>query len=37
MIYWTLKWTARHRKPLPPDRSAAVAAIIGLLLGPAAV
>ena len=33
MIYWFLKFIARHRKPLPRDRSAPVAAIIGLLFG----
>ena len=33
MIYWTLKWIARHRQPLPGHKSAPIAAIIGLLFG----
>jgi multisubunit Na+/H+ antiporter MnhG subunit len=33
VIYRILRFIARHRKPLPRDRSATVAAIIGLLFG----
>jgi hypothetical protein len=33
IIYRTLTFIARRRKPLPRDRSAVLAAIIGLLFG----